>query len=88
VEAISFEAADLAEIYAHRATICVAAEDIHELPQWEALPAFAIYTSAAADRLEAVEESALLFNERGVTPVLAGDLTPIQASVEHRLPVR
>jgi len=85
IEAISFEAVDLTEIYAHRATICVAAEDMHEVPRWKSLPAFAIHTSSGTERLQEIEESAQLFNERGVTPILVSDLTPIQARIEHRL---
>lgn len=83
--AISFQAKDIAEIYANRATIIVAAEDIHEMQETRGTSVFAIHTDAPAERAGAMEESAELFRERHVIPVLYTDLERIRSAVDARL---
>jgi hypothetical protein len=85
VHALSFEAPELSEIYAQRATIIVAAEDLHDASETAALPVFALYTPANHDRLAAVQESAELFRSRQVTPVRITELRRIQDAAEARL---
>ena len=80
--AISFQAKDLSEILAQRATVIVASEDLHEREETSGLPVFAVHSDAPAERLDALEESALLFNTRGVTPVALSDLTPVRNAVD------
>jgi DUF3037 family protein len=88
LQALSFEVAELSDIYAHRATIIVAAEDLHEAHETANLPIFALYSPANSDRLSAVEESAALFQVRRVTPVQVRDLRQVQEVVESRLAFR
>jgi hypothetical protein len=83
--AISFEAKDLGEVFANRATIAVAAEDIHERAKYSALPVFAVHTDAPADRADAVSESVQLFHDRDVTPVRVRDLSPLRSAVDLML---
>ena len=87
LHAISFQAKDLAEVYASRATIIVAAEDVHDSRGHEDLPVFAIHSDAPFDRLDAVKESERLFKARAVTPITIGDLRPLRQSVDSLLEV-
>lgn len=81
IEAINFGAKELTEVYGRRATICLAAEDLHEEMATHHIAAFAVHTTAPHDRLEALQESAELFRSKGVIPVLFNDLEPIRRFV-------
>ena len=85
VEAISFGTRDLADVYGRRATICLAAEDLHSSKATQNIAAFALHTTARQDRLGILQESAELFRAKGVIPVLYGDLSPIRQRVQQGL---
>jgi hypothetical protein len=87
LEAINFGAKELAEVYGRRATICLAAEDLHEAPETRDIVAYALHSAAPHDRLEALQESAELFRAKGVVPVLFSNLEPIRQFVEQGLPL-
>lgn len=85
LHAISFQTKDLADVYASRATIIVAAEDVHDARGHSSLPVFAVHSDAPFERLEAVKESDRLFRSRSVTPITVSNLRPLRQSVDALL---
>jgi hypothetical protein len=84
VQAISFQASELADIYAARATLIVASEDLREGAR-EPVGAYALYADAPADRAGVLHESAELFSARQITPVDHRELANLRREVASRL---
>jgi len=84
VQAISFEASDLADIYGARAALIVASEDLRD-DATAPLSAYAIYADAPTERAEVVRESASLFNVKKIVPVDHRDLAPLRQELSGLL---
>jgi Protein of unknown function (DUF3037) len=81
IEVINFASRDLTETFGRRAAICLAAEDLRDESSTRRVSAFALHGPAPYDRVDELEESAALFNAKGVTPVMINDVDPIRQSV-------
>jgi len=84
VQAISFQASELSDIYAARATLIVANEDLREAASGP-VGAYALYADAPAARAEVLRESAQLFGSRQITPVDHRELAALRREVSSRL---
>jgi hypothetical protein len=85
LEAISFQSIDIGDLYATRAALIVAAEDLRQSDRGRDLAAFAAYADAPANRGTLVEESAELFRAKQIVPIRYRDLAALRRTVDAQI---
>lgn len=85
--AVSFQAAELPDVYGARGALIVATDDLRERARPEQMLSFALYADGPKERASLVRESARLFHDHDIMPVSYRDLSSMRSQVASVLPL-